>query len=298
MPEQGNISLSSPDALHDADNSGQRESIGSDLHIRALASPFKKTQMVEHDGGLLIKGVPMLASGTWTDSAIGSPLNYPDTTLREFATNWSDTTGWSRHLGGVPRDVTDKVAEILNPRYEDNAVTGDIFVHGATQKSRDLMEMVKRKLISYVSVEHTGDERYNPDTRQLEATSLDFRGFAFVHKGACKLCRINEEPKKPVPAPMTEPVEDQSMDTKELETQVAELTRKLAELTAQPPVKVAEPVVVVDHSQEIAELKAQVKELMSRPAPVTTQPIEQPKELKEPETVVRIDRNAREIYGV
>jgi hypothetical protein len=57
-----------------------------------------------------------------------------------------------------------------------------------------MQELIRHGLISYVSVEHTGPEVFNQATRQMEAASLTFTGFAFVNKGACKLCRINEAP--------------------------------------------------------------------------------------------------------
>ena len=245
---------------------------------RMLAIAFKKSQMIHEDGGLLVKDVPMLAAGTWTDSAVQSPLNYPERTLSKYAANWSDMSGWARHAGSVPRDATDKVAELRNPRFQDGAVMGDIFIHGYTQKSRDMIELVKRRLISMVSVEHTGDERYNASTRQLEAETLSFSGFAFVNKGACKLCRINETPlvsaSEAVAAPTA--VQESTMEMEKLKAQVDELTRKLAEIT---PVPVNEP--VVDNSvllaaqaqaqaanDKIATLEAQLKQVMSQPAPV------------------------------
>jgi hypothetical protein len=262
----------------------EQELAASAPRTRMLATAFKKSQMIHEDGGLLVKDVPMLAAGTWTDSAVQSPLNYPERTLAKYAANWSDMSGWARHAGGVPRDATDKVAELRNPRFQDGAVVGDIFIHGYTQKSRDMMELVKRRLIGMVSVEHTGDERYNASTRQLEAETLNFSGFAFVNKGACKLCRINEE--KPVPlVSVTEPivapepvVQESTMEVEKLKAQVDELTRKLAE-----PVVVAAPVnePVIDNSailaaqaaaqaanEKIAALEAQLKAVMSQPAPV------------------------------
>lgn len=194
MPEVGNAN-SIPDVLHHTGGSDQRESAGTELRIRALAQPFKRTQLTQlEDGDLLIKGVPMLAEGTWTDSAVGTPLFYPAKTLEEYAGNWVDKSGWARHLGGVPRKSTDKVGEAENIRFENSAVTADVRVYGFTQTGRDLQEMIRRKLISFVSVEHGGDERMNPATRQMEASSLTFTGFAFVNKGACKLCRLNEAP--------------------------------------------------------------------------------------------------------
>jgi len=260
----------------------------------------------------MVRDVPMLASGTWTDSAVQTPLNYPEKTLREFAANWSDNTGWSRHTGGVPRDATDKVAELLNPRFQEGAVVGDIFLHGATQKSRDMIELVKRKLIAFVSVEHTGDERYNASTRQLEATSINFSGFAFVNKGACKLCRINEA--APLASASIEEapleVQDETMDTKELEAKMDAMSKELAELKAPKVIETVAP--VVDNSRELAELeevkavrgeletlRAQMKELMSQPAaaPVAVAaPVEAPKtEHKEPSSRFIIDKKNRSI---
>lgn len=287
MPTEGN--LSPPDILNDIDS--PREAIDSARHIRALATLFssKKSQLVEQEGGLLIKDVPMLASGTWTDSAVGTPLNYPEDTLREYASNWIDNTGWSRHLGGMPRDVTDKVAELRSPRFENGAVIGDIFVHGATQKSRDLMEMVKRKLISYVSVEHNGDERYNPATRQMEASTISFLGFAFVNKGACKLCRINEEaPQAPAPMPEVE-----IMD-KELEAKLDAALKELEAVKAKPEPKFEIP---KELSDKIAGMEAHIKELEKQPAPVVAAPVVEHRELGTVETVVVIDKANKTIKG-
>lgn len=296
--------------------------------MRLLASPWdRKNEMVEVDGDLLVKGVRMLAAGTWTDSAVQTPLNYPAATLQKYATNWQDTAGWTRHTGGFPRDATDKVAEIRNPRFEQDAVVADILIYKDTQKGRDMAAQVQKGRVKYVSVEHTGDERYNASTRQLEATSINFSGFAFVNKGACKLCRINEEaPQADVPesdAPAEVPEEVDMKELEELKAQVAELTRQLSEHKPEAT-KVAEPV-VADTSREleeaaaqkaaaeaqaaaaaaqrqVAELQAQMKELMSRPAApavVAAAPQALPqKELKDPEFTARIDRKNRfvEVY--
>jgi len=240
---------------------------GTIPHLRELASKFSKSQTItQDDGSLLIRGVPMLASGIWTDSAVGTPLFYPEKTLSEYATNWSDRTGWSRHMGGVPRDITDKVAEATNLRYENSAVTADIVVHGATQKSRDTIELVKRKLISFVSVEHGGSEVFNKETRQMEASTLTFSGFSFVNRGACTKCRINEA-QTDTPAA---PVEQETMaDNKELE---AAITAAVTAATA-PIMKELEAVresqkkptdVKIEIPKELAALPGAMKELSDK----------------------------------
>jgi uncharacterized small protein (DUF1192 family) len=191
----------------------------------------------------------------------------------------------------MPRDVTDKVAELREPRYENGAVMGDIFVHGATQKSRDLMEMIKRKLISYVSVEHGGDERYNPVTRQMEASTISFLGFAFVNKGACKLCRINEEaPQAPAPLPEVE-----TMDTKELEDKIATLTKELEAVKAKPELK---PEIPKELSDQMTAMATRIKELEKMPAPTVTAPVIETRELGTVETVVAIDKINKTVRGV
>lgn len=305
MPELAANSIS--DTLPNTGTATSQGPTGSTPHIRELATRFtKKSLITEQDGGLLIKGVPMLASGTWTDSAVRTPLHYPENTLREYASNWVDTSGWSRHSGGVPRDITEKVAEARNLRYEDGAVTADIFVHPHTQKSRDTIELIKRKLISYVSVEHGWDERYNSATRQMEATSLTFSGFAFVNKGACAKCRINEQqPQAAIePAPGTE--QEDTMDSKELETAiagaVAPLVKELEALKAVKPVEPAKVEIPKELSELIEKQATTIKELSERlekienaPAPTLTNANTESRELAEPPRIV-VKRG--EIYQV
>lgn len=324
MPTSG--SNSSPDISHDTGGSDQRESTGTELHIRALATPFKRTSLQQlEDGDLLIKGVPMLAEGTWTDSAIGTPLFYPSKTLAEYAANWQDKSGWNRHSGGVPRRGTDKVGEADNIRFENGAVTADLRVYGFTQNGRDMQEMIKRKLISFVSVEHGGDERMNPATRQMEASSLVFYGFAFVNRGACKVCKMNEEKETPkenafdfsecVDAKMKEGHDkataiemckaiaakrenstEDTMDTKELEDKIAALTKELEAVKAKPVEVRTE--IPKELSEQMAAMAARIKELEKAPVPPVTAPVVETRELGKVDTpVVIFDKKSGTVKG-
>jgi hypothetical protein len=296
MPETG--SITPPDIPNNTD-SPRRVGIGTVQPIRALATPFKRTSLQQlDDGDLLIKGVPMLAEGTWTDSAIGTPLFYPSKTLSEFAGNWQDTSGWNRHSGGVPRRGTDKVGQAENIRFENGAVTADVRVYGFTQNGRDMQEMIKRKLISYVSVEHGGDERMNPATRQMEASTLVFYGFAFVNRGACKVCKLNEAVTATIEAPQepATPAED-NMDTKELEAKLEAMTKELEAVKAQKPVEIIKTEIPKELSEQVAAMAARIKELEKQPAPVVTTPVVEVKELGEVETIVSFDRKNRIVRG-
>lgn len=260
----------------------------SELHFRELAQPFKHNDMISQDGGLLIKGVKLLASGTWTDSAVGIPLFYPPDTLRECAQNWIDQNGWSRHRGNIPRGIDDLVSDARNLRFEDDAVVGDLFVHGKNQKSRDLMEMIRCKLIKAVSVEHGGNERYNAATRQNEAATLIFSGYAWVNRGACTKCRINEAP-KPEIKPIAPAIEEESMaDTKELEAKIEALTKELESVKAKPAPVVETPKELTEALGTIKALEARLKKIEDTPLPAAT--AAPTKELSDPAFSVKVSR--------
>jgi hypothetical protein len=184
-------------------------------------------------------------------------------------------------MGGVPRDESNRVSEAINPHFghfvdEEGttraAVLSDLLVYGSTPSGRAMQEMIKRKNIRFVSVEHGGDEAENPQTRRMEAASLVFGGFAFVNKGACKVCRINEAaeetPKEPAPAAV--PAEETMAEiTKELmeaaisaavTTATAPLMRELEALKAQKPAEVKAPEI----PKELSEAVGTIKELAAR----------------------------------
>lgn len=173
----------------------------TELETRMLRSNLneQQVQVVEKDGGLLVKNVNMLGEGTWTDSAVQTPLFYPGDTLRKYADNWIDKRLWARHAGGSPRSLTEVVAEIENVRYneESRSIKADLFFHGATQASADMIKYVKycmeNDIPLFVSVEHGGRERYNAEQKQYEASELIFGGAAIVPQGACRTCRINSK---------------------------------------------------------------------------------------------------------
>jgi len=312
MPNSGNDS-SNPDTSHNTGTAG-KGSDGSPQHIRNLAMPFTKGQMItEADGSLLIKDVPMLAEGVWTDSAVGTPLNYIPKTLEEYAGNWLDNSGWNRHTGGQPRPSTDKVGEAVNPHFGQfigkdgqphQGILSDVRIWPWTQNQRDMQEMVRHGLINYVSVEHGGDERYNATTRQMEASTLAFTGFAFVNKGACKLCRLNEQaaPDEKITPP---PKEQDTMDTKELEDKITSLSKELEAIKAQKPAEIkadipkelAElPALIKELSAKNIALEAQVKELASRPDRKTGNDNRE-LDAGKVETSVVFDKNSRVIRG-
>jgi hypothetical protein len=149
---------------------------------------FEKTP----EGGLRVRGVKLLAAGTWTDSAQKTACEYSPDVLNRFAGNWADNAIWSRHFGGVPRNITEKVGIVENPRYENEAVVGDLYYHGLTQQSRDTITMIDNGLANFVSVETISKDKWNVGKKVYQADELGFTGLATVNQGACRVCKIRD----------------------------------------------------------------------------------------------------------
>ncbi len=270
---------------------------------RALSFDFQQIGGRFEDlpsGGLLIRGVKLLAAGIWTDSAQGTPLEYSPDVLQRYAGNWVDSAMWSRHSGGVPRNITEKVGEVLNQRYENEAVVGDLHYHGLTQQSRDTIAMVKAGQANFVSVEHGGKEKWNPGRRIYQAEELTFTGIATVNRGACARCTIRDNEAGEAPAEPETEVENMDSEaiTKELEAVKADVSGLKAAFEAnQNSVKELSEAIkgLTDKLGENKELSARLEALEKQPAPAATAPIET-KELEPPVSRVIIEKG--EIYGV
>jgi len=168
------------------------------LRMLNLDLPAAPEHYLEQEGGgLLVRGVVLLAEGTWTDSAVRTPLHYPREVLERCAKQWESSTYWARHAGGQPRNiVTDRLGEVTNPRYDAKlgAVVGDVLYDGLTQASRDgaalALGRVRMGKPLAVSVEWYGDAVYNAKEKREEAADIHFTGLAAVDRGACKRCTL------------------------------------------------------------------------------------------------------------
>ncbi len=147
------------------------------------------------DKGLLVRDVILLAEGSWTDSNVRTPCYYSPEVLEKYASNWLDNGLWSRHPGGSPRSVADKIGQVVNFYYspEYKAIMGDLLFHCKSQLSRDIAEMVQNGLVNAVSVEIGGEEYYNRKSKTNEAVSIDGYGVAVVDRGACDVCLIRHK---------------------------------------------------------------------------------------------------------
>jgi uncharacterized coiled-coil protein SlyX len=233
--------------------------------VRELIHDLASEKMKKaKNGSLTIKDAILLAAGTWVDSTWGTPLCYSEDILKEYAENWVDNPLWSRHGGGSPRSITDKIGEIVNQRYNDGAVVGDLVLHGKTQTSSDVIELITGGLVDAISVEHSGRERWDPDAREYVAEEIIFYGAAIVNKGACSVCKINNEANA-----------EANMEIKELETKLAEAESKITELTeasatTEQITELETKIAAIDQSGKITELETTITELKTTITELTT----------------------------
>ena len=142
------------------------------------------------DGGLMVHGVIIMAAGTWTDMH-GIKTIFSEEVLQACATQWEDNAVWTRHAGGTPRSVTEKVGAVLNPTYSptDGAVVGDVYLHNQTDASRACSALVQ------LAREAGGIQDVSAETivdldRDGTVLNVVFTGLALVEDGACETCRL------------------------------------------------------------------------------------------------------------
>ena len=243
------------------------------------------------NGGLQVNNIVALAEGTWTDSAIGTPLHYGARILERDASNWIGRGIWTRHQGGSPRSITDRIGMIKNPRYDadQKAIVVDGTFHGRSQASKDVIQMIEDGEVTDVSAEVGGKEVWNAETKRYEAASLAFYGFATVDRGACTVCKMKRN--EAAECEQLEEEERKQMETKELEQKLAALETEKVELAKKAETEKAEltkqleavsksktdeesahKTAVEAMTAKIAEYETRVKELEKQAVPPITKP--------------------------
>lgn len=319
-PEEAKEWLSSHDykpiefepALEPETEKEQEQPVKTHRFLAVQLSPANEIR--EMNGGLLVPDVRLIAPGTWTDSTQKTPCRYTPEILERYHANWTDLSYWSRHSGGTPRDITDRIADIQNVRYQDG-VTADLFFHGATTKSQDAISLLKAAAAGkvpwpYSSVEMMTRDKWIISEKLFEAQEVLFDGAAMVNQGACRTCKIrNNEEGKPDETPSEqeskELEKDDSMaDSKELEAQVEALKKELADLKAKPPeppkLEIPKELTELVASQEktIKELSARLEKMENAPkTPATKGTPDTSHELGLPEFFVPVNRKTGIIGG-
>ena len=182
------------------------------------------------DGGLLIHDVIIMAAGAWTDMH-GIDTVFTAEVLERCASQWADNAVWTRHSGGTPRSVTEKIGAVVNPRYSHDsaAVIGDVYLHCQTDASKACASLVQMPResggIKDVSAETVVE--IQPDGLVID---VSFTGLALVEDGACEVCKLpafgKEEPEMADDEMKKETIEETEIKTEDEETSETKVETK------------------------------------------------------------------------
>jgi len=275
------------------------EPTGPRSFSRELLFELPPSSNLERSGdALIVRSVKLLAAGTWTDSAAKTPCEYGPAVLERFASNWIDSSLWSRHAGGQPRTINQKVGRIENQHFEDDAIVGDLVLHGlAGTDSPGAIAMILAGEADYFSAELSGSETWNSARKVYELQEFIGLGGAVVNRGACSTCTLRhneagEEPgESPAACATNDPVEDTmtaELEAKiaELETEHADLVRQLGEATETNTRLSGEVGTLRDEMRELADVKARLLKIEQTPLPKAGAPAEPARELSVPAGLV------------
>ena len=142
------------------------------------------------EGGLLIHGVVIMAAGSWTDMHGIHTVFMPEV-LQRCAGQWADNAVWTRHSGGTPRQVTEKVGAVLDPHYDPSltAVVGDILLHRMTDTSASAGALVQMDR-DVGGIKDVSAETIVEMDQHGVVTDVTFTGLALVEDGACEVCKL------------------------------------------------------------------------------------------------------------
>lgn len=163
--------------------------------LQQVVGNSSRIRIEDYKGGKIVRNVTLLSSGTWTDSKMKVPLYYPPDVIERYVHNWKKNGLWDKHAGNAQRAIIDRVGEILNPRYENSAMVGDLFFSMNTQNSRDTFALVESGIAGitepvHFSMEHDGDGHRDRENNRYVADTLVHLGGAVVDVGASAGTRI------------------------------------------------------------------------------------------------------------
>jgi hypothetical protein len=142
------------------------------------------------DGGLMIHGVVIMAAGSWTDMH-GIHTVFSSEVLQRCADQWADPAVWTRHSGGTPRSITEKIGSVINPNYSPSlaAVVGDVLLHCKTETSAAAAQLVQLQK-DQGGIKDVSAETIVEMDRDGNVTDVTFTGLALVEDGACEVCKL------------------------------------------------------------------------------------------------------------
>ena len=134
----------------------------------------------------IYKSVVILTPGKYADSLTKDYVLYTPEVLRKYATNWSSNYVNIDHS----QSVIHRVGYIVNPRWEEGAVKGDLYIFPYTTVARDTIALIDNGMVNHLSSEIITTDHYDYLKKCIVVDDIEFFGCAIVTNPACKDARI------------------------------------------------------------------------------------------------------------
>lgn len=134
----------------------------------------------------IYKGAIILTPGRYADTVTQDYVYYSEDVLRKYATNWSTNFLNIDHSSSVIH----RIGYVVNPRYEDGAVKGDLYIFPYTSVARDTIALIDNGLVNALSCEILTTDHYDYLKKCIVVDDIEFFGCAVVTNPACKDARI------------------------------------------------------------------------------------------------------------
>ena len=138
-------------------------------------------------GDIEFPNATLICPGSFRDSYSRKEIIYDEKILKKNAKNWEEPSFLTLDHSA---SVLDRIGLIKNQHWDGKCVIGDLVILTITQKGKDAVNLIKRGIITDLSIEAFTNEEYDIVNKSLVITDIRFRSASLVEKGACPSAKI------------------------------------------------------------------------------------------------------------
>jgi len=116
----------------------------------------------------------LLTPGEFSDSVTKAPVVYKSEEIEKSQGKWE-----SNYLNlDHSIDTLNRIGYVVNPRYINNCLMGDLKIYPITENARDTIALIEEGMINKLSIEMMTEDEWDPRECKRFATNLRFLGVA------------------------------------------------------------------------------------------------------------------------
>ena len=156
------------------------------LHNPLVPFTYNKKLLSKSTDVRIYSDVILLTPGEYSDSISSYPVVYTKDELKKSATNWEENYLNLDHSF----ETLKRIGFVNNPRFQDNALMGDLYIYPITRNAKDTIALIDAGLVNWLSIELKSEDVWNSADSKKYAKDIVFIGAAVVLYPACEDTRI------------------------------------------------------------------------------------------------------------